>query len=313
MYLFDTSNHIRRPYNTEIGIHANRLKTLFMYHDMLPGNCSNVNDENDPAQIRKRELALFRSFPLDWQGDFINLQNDLANDDNIAWKDIVSWMTQKKRTVDRKKLMQESSQRRARPGNRTGGRGLQQNRFGGGHGHVRPSYGFQPYPRTRTLQDILKGIHKVFNVEAVPTNKIKDDFNQEAPTMVAEAVDSMASAVDAPKLVAFSQDETIKAEANNSNNRDKTTMLSRTTIKKLKALLRKAAFLNGTKTMSYGGMPSAKQYQHQEHFYQAEENQQQWNNQFNFEQEEYYPEEQEAQENFSYDEDSPFLFHEDRY
>ncbi|CAJ1970526.1 unnamed protein product [Cylindrotheca closterium] len=85
----------------------------------------------------------------------------------------------------------------------------------------------------RTLQDILKGIHKVFNVEAVPTNRTKDDFNQEIPTMVAEAVDSMASAVDAPKLVAFSQDETIKAEANHSNNRDKTTTLSRTTIKKL--------------------------------------------------------------------------------
>ncbi|CAJ1945763.1 unnamed protein product [Cylindrotheca closterium] len=63
MYLFDTSNHIRKPYNTEIGIHANRLKTLFMYHDMLPGNCSNVNDENNPGQTRKRKLALFRSFP----------------------------------------------------------------------------------------------------------------------------------------------------------------------------------------------------------------------------------------------------------
>ncbi|CAJ1935943.1 unnamed protein product [Cylindrotheca closterium] len=34
MYLFDTSNHIRKPYNTEIGIHANHLKTLFMYHKM---------------------------------------------------------------------------------------------------------------------------------------------------------------------------------------------------------------------------------------------------------------------------------------
>ncbi|CAJ1957192.1 unnamed protein product [Cylindrotheca closterium] len=120
MYLFDTSNHIRKLYNTEIGIHANCLKTLFMYHDMLPGNCSNVNDENDPAQIRKGKLALFCSFPIDWQGDFINSRNDPANNDNIMWKDVVSWMTHKKRTVDRKKLMRESSQRQTPPGNCTG-------------------------------------------------------------------------------------------------------------------------------------------------------------------------------------------------
>ncbi|CAJ1933493.1 unnamed protein product [Cylindrotheca closterium] len=88
-----------------------------------------------------------RSFPIDWQGDFINSRNDPANDNNIMWKDIVSWMTQNKRTVDRKKLMQESSQRQTRPGNRTGGRGLHQNRFGGGRGHGRPSNGYQPYPR----------------------------------------------------------------------------------------------------------------------------------------------------------------------
>ncbi|CAJ1929666.1 unnamed protein product [Cylindrotheca closterium] len=76
----------------------------------------------------------------------------------------------------------------------------------------------------QTLQDIFKGIHKVFNVEAVPSNRTKDNFSQETPTMVAEAVDSMASTVDAPKLAAFSQDKTIKAEANHSNKTIKTTM-----------------------------------------------------------------------------------------
>ncbi|CAJ1934061.1 unnamed protein product [Cylindrotheca closterium] len=223
MYLFDTSNQIRKPYNTKIGIHANCLKTLFMYHDMLPGNCSNVNDENDPAQIRKRKLALFRSFPIDWQGDFINSRNDPANDNNITWKDIViaqavEALTKIVLVVVVVMVMVDQA--------------MVINRI----------------QDPRTLQDILKGIHKVFNVEAIPSKKNKEDFSQETPTMVAEAVDSMARAVDAPKLAAFSQDETIKAEANHSNKTVKTTMLSRTTIKKLKALLRKAAFLNGTKT-----------------------------------------------------------------
>ncbi|CAJ1938499.1 unnamed protein product [Cylindrotheca closterium] len=280
MYLFDTSNHIRKPYNTEIGIHANRLKTLFMYHDMLPGNCSNVNDENDPGQIRKRKLALFRSFPIDWQGDFINSRNDPANDDNITWKDIaVEAFT----TIVFVVVVVMVDQAMV-------------------INHIQGP---------RALQDILKGLHKVFNVEANPRNKTKDDINQDTPTMVAGAVDSMASAVDAPNLVVFSQDEPIKAEANHINKTVKISMLSRTTIKKLFAAECSVPEWNQD-GMSYGGMPSAEQYQHQEQYYQAEENQQ-WNDQYNYEQEEYYPEEQEAHEHFSYDEDSPFSFHEEHY
>ncbi|CAJ1970431.1 unnamed protein product [Cylindrotheca closterium] len=346
MYLFDTSNHIRKPYNTEIGIHANCLKTLFMYHDMLPGNCSNVNNENDPGQIRKRKLALFRSFPIDWQGDFINSRNDPANDDNITWKDIVSWMTQKKRTVDRKRLMQESSPRQTRPGNRTGGRGLHHNRFRGGCGHGRPSNGYQPYPRPSSSPRYSQGTSQNFQrggnsqqqnqgrfqprhpnnggrgrgfngqhsgrSQPIPSNKTKDDFTQDTPTMVAEAVDSMASAVDAPNLVVFSQDETIKAETNHINKTVKTSMLSRTN-QEAESFAAECSVPEWNQDgMSYGGMPSAKQYQHQEQYYQAGENQQ-WNDQYNYEQEEYYPEEQEAHEHFSYDEDSPFSFQEEHY
>ncbi|CAJ1935330.1 unnamed protein product [Cylindrotheca closterium] len=213
-----------------------------------PGYCSKVNDENDPAQIGKRKLALllFQSFPLDWQGDFINSRNDPANDDNIAWKDIVSWMAQKKRTVDRKKLMQESSQRNSQgfqrggisyqqnqgqlqprnPYNGDRGRGFNGQRSGRSQaGRFQPGQNYQGrgQPQQQQRQNYYAELH----------------YNQEAESFAAEG-----------SVPEWNQDG-----------------------------------------MSYGGMPSAEQNQHQEHFYQAEENQQQWNDQFNFEQEEYYPEE----------------------
>ncbi|CAJ1956202.1 unnamed protein product [Cylindrotheca closterium] len=248
MYLFDTSNHIRKPYTTEIGIHANRLKTLFMYHDMLPGNCSNVNDENNPGQIRKRKLALFRSFPIDWQGDFINLRNDPANDDNITWKHIVSWMTQKKRTVDRKKLMQESSPRRTRPGNRTGGRGLHHNRFGGGRGHGQPRNGYQPYPRPSNSPRYSQGTSQRFQRGGNSQQQDQGRFQPRHPNNGSRGRGFNGQRSGRSQSGRFQPGRNYQGRGQSQQQNSQNYLLSRTTIKKLKALLRNAAFRNRTKT-----------------------------------------------------------------
>ncbi|CAJ1935952.1 unnamed protein product [Cylindrotheca closterium] len=313
MYLFDTSNHIRKPYNTEIGIHANRLKTLFMYHDMLPGNCSNVNDENDPGQIRKRKLALFRSFPIDWQGDFINSRNDPANDDNITWKDIVSWMTQKKRTVDRKRLMQESSPRRTRPGNRTGGRGLHHNRFRGGRGHGRPSNGYQPYPRPSSSPRYSQGTSQSFQRGGNSQQQNQGRFQPRHPNNGGRGRGFNGQRGGRSQSGRFQPGRNYQGRGQSHQQNSQNFYAESHYNQEAEGFAVECSVPEWNQDgMSYGGMPSAEQYQHQEQYYQAEENQQ-WNDQYNYEQEEYYPEEQEAHEHFSYDEDSPFSFHEEHY
>ncbi|CAJ1945753.1 unnamed protein product [Cylindrotheca closterium] len=149
----------------------------------------------------------------------------------------------------------------------------------------------------RALQDILKGLHKVFNVEAIPSNRTKDDFNQDTPTMVAEAMDSMASGHS--QSGRFQPGQNYQGRGQSQQQNSQNFYAESHYNQEAESFAAECSVPEWNQDgMSYGGMPSAKQYQHQEQYYQAEENQQ-WNDQYNYEQEEYYPEEQEAHEHFS--------------
>ncbi|CAJ1929760.1 unnamed protein product [Cylindrotheca closterium] len=277
MYLFDTSNYIRKLCNTEIGIHANRLKTLFVYHNMLPGNCSNVNNENNPGQIWKRKLALSRSFTIDWQGDFINSQNDPANNNIVeeAFTKIVLVVVV---------VM-----------------------------FVQAILAINHPQDPRTLQDVLKGIHKGFQRGGSSQQQKQGRFQPRNPNNGGRGrgFNGQHSGHSQTGRFQLGQNYQGRGQSQQQNNQNYNAESHYNQEAESFAAEGSVPEWNQDR-MSCGGMPSAEQYQNQEHYYQAEENQQ-WNDQFNFEEEEYYPEEQEAEEHFSYDEDLPFSFHEEHY
>jgi hypothetical protein len=314
-YLFEDSAHIRKRHDTEVGIHANRLKSLFIFHDMLPGICSNVNDHNNPEQIRKRKLALFKSFPFDWQDEFIKVKNDPANDDTLAWNDIVTWMSTKKRTVDRKKLLNDSLHRQARPGDRTGGRGPPSRRSIGGRGHGRTSYGYHPYQRTQNYSgNNYQGNYQGFfrgNNNGYPQNQGQQGrFPPRNPYN-----GGRSRGFNGQRNQGF-QNNRYQGGRNNQGRSQPQQQQQR------QQFLAESHYNQGAESfaaegsvpewnqdgMSSGGMPSAEQ--DQQSYYQAEESQQgHWNDQFNYDEEYYYPDQQ---EHFSY-EDSPFSFDDSSY
>lgn len=140
------SEHVRKKHNEPVMAHVKRLRTLMIYHDMLPGNSQLLTDGSEQGNRLSKEIVLL-SFPLKWRADFRKSRGDWTLP-TVEVSHIATFMRDKKVESD-----MESQFNRMRRG---GGRGRNSQRGGGrghsnrgfrqpGRGHSRPSH-YSPYP-----------------------------------------------------------------------------------------------------------------------------------------------------------------------
>lgn len=126
---------VKKRHDADVRRHHGRMKTLFAFHDLLPGDTPTILDNED---VRK-ELVM-GSFPERWQGDFALHKGQYAAD-TIQELDIVDYMVEKKIESDRNEAIKQRSHphKKKGPPSRNGN----PSRYSGG---FRPSSTFSPYP-----------------------------------------------------------------------------------------------------------------------------------------------------------------------
>src|SRR5210317_891982 len=138
---------VRKRRDTDVHVHGARLELLFFYHDMLPGNTPDLTGDDD-ASVLKRKMILFKSFPEEWQENFVR-NNHEPHNTNVTWQLILQKMELEKNAWDRKAQARASSLRRngAGRGHGTsrGGHAGRSHAGRGGRGHSRPPQ-YRPYP-----------------------------------------------------------------------------------------------------------------------------------------------------------------------
>lgn len=152
---FET-HEVRKRRGNDVQEHYRRLKQLFTYHDMLPGNSPFLNDQT-PEALRLRKKILCSSFPDAWGKAFNTMTMRELEDPTVDEKTLINFMQQWKNKTD----SLDAQRQRIRQGSGRGGRMSYQGRgryqgpprsqgrgrgyYGRGYHNYRPRYQSQPY------------------------------------------------------------------------------------------------------------------------------------------------------------------------
>ena len=136
---------VRKRRDIDVHVHGARLELLLFYHDMLPRNTPELCGDNEARKL-KRKMILFRSFPEEWQENFVR-NNDEPHNPNITWQFILQKMELEKTAWDRRSQARTNALRRggAGRGRPARGHGGPSRNERGGRGQSRPSQ-YRPYP-----------------------------------------------------------------------------------------------------------------------------------------------------------------------